>query len=45
MSTGLAAGATVIISKLEGVKPGAKVKIMDAGTAVAQPALAPATKG
>ena len=45
VTSGLAGGATVIISKLEGVKPGSKVKVMEAPTAVATPALAAATKG
>ncbi len=45
VTSGVASGATVIVSKLEGVKPGNKVKVMEAPTAVAQPSLAPATKG
>ncbi|MES2901918.1 MAG: efflux RND transporter periplasmic adaptor subunit [Pseudomonadota bacterium] len=45
VTSGLNQGATVIVSKLEGVKPGAKVKVMEAPTAVAQPELATATKG
>ncbi len=40
VTTGLAAGATVVIGKLEGVKPGTKVKV-----AGAAPVLVAAAKG
>ncbi|MES2324853.1 MAG: efflux RND transporter periplasmic adaptor subunit [Pseudomonadota bacterium] len=35
ITTGLAKGATVIVAKLDGVKPGQKVKLPEAATAVA----------
>jgi len=41
VTAGLAQGASVIVAKLDGVKPGNKVKVADAGT----PAPAPAGKG
>jgi len=46
VTAGLDAGATVITAKLDGVKPGQKVRIgAPAGAAAAAPAVAVASKG
>jgi hypothetical protein len=46
VTAGLDTGANVVISKLEGVKPGARVKLAaPAGPATAKPAMLAAAKG